>query len=63
MKGIDIDGANRMRQVVIYIGDRGVVLLPDKEVDLGVVARHNIFVSVTPTASGLDYDAYKEAWR
>jgi len=63
MKGIDIDGANRMRQVVIYIGDRGVVLLPDKEVDLGVVARHNIFVSVTPTSSGLDYNAYKEPWR
>jgi len=62
MKGILINGVNHKRQVVIHIGDRGVVLLPDKEVDLGVVTRYNIFVTVRHTASGLDYDAYKEPW-
>jgi hypothetical protein len=57
-----MNGTNHKRQVVIYIGDRGVVLLPDKEVDLGVAMRHNIFVTARHTACGLDYDAYKEPW-
>lgn len=67
VNGIVVEGHNYRRQVLIYVGDTGIMLLPDKgaasgikEVDLGVVTRHNIFVTVTHTPSGLEYGAYRE---
>lgn len=65
MAGVAVGGKNRRRQVLIYVGDRGVMLLPDnaagvKEVDLGVVTRQNIFVTVRSSDAGPEYDAYKE---
>jgi len=49
------------RQVVVYIKDRAIVLLPGKEVDLGVMARGDqIVVSPSVTAAGgKDWRAFR----
>jgi hypothetical protein len=55
------DGVEQRLQVVVYIVDKIIVILPDKEVDLGVLGPdEQIIVSATRTASGWTFDAYAE---
>jgi hypothetical protein len=51
--------AARVRgQVVVYVGRRATVLLPDRDVALGVMGDDDVIaVSERVTASGLQYDA------
>jgi hypothetical protein len=52
------DGVERRLQVVVYVVDKVTVILPDKEVALGVLRPDDqIVVSVTRTASGWAFDA------
>lgn len=47
-------------QVVVYIGKRTIVILPDREVDLGIVADDEIIVTgERRTPSGMELDAFK----
>lgn len=53
-----VRGAQAKRQVIVYIKDRVIVLLPGKEVDLGVLARGD---QVVVTSSGNDWTATRVA--
>jgi len=49
-------------QVVVYVRDRVIVVLPNKEVDLGIVgADERIMVAEVDTQSGSDWRAFKMA--
>jgi uncharacterized cysteine cluster protein YcgN (CxxCxxCC family) len=49
-------------QVVVHVRDRAIVILPNKEVDVGTFAPGDfIVVRERATASGRDFDAYKVA--
>jgi len=55
-----VHGAQAKRQVIVYIKDRVIVLLPGKEVDLGVLERGD---QVVVTPSGKDWTATRVAAR
>jgi hypothetical protein len=47
-------------QLIVYIGSRVVVILPDREVDLGVVEDDDLIMTAKiPTADGFMLDAFK----
>jgi len=49
-------------QVVVHVRDRAIVILPNKEVDVGTFAPGDVIVvRERATASGRDFDAYKVA--
>jgi hypothetical protein len=53
------DGVEARRQVVVYVNDNVTVILPDKEVDLGVLGPNDqIVVAATRMTSGWTFDAY-----
>jgi hypothetical protein len=53
-------GVDNGMQVVVYIKDRATVILPNKEVELGLVAHDDIItvVELDPLAPIRDWDAY-----
>ena len=52
--------SRNMHQVVVCIGKRSIVIFPDREVDLGMVADdERIITSETRTAAGMRLDALK----
>lgn len=47
-------------QVVVYIGQRAIVILPDREVDLGIVGDDKLIVTgERSTPFGVELDAFK----
>ncbi len=53
-------GLSQKRQVSVWIGQRCIVILPDREIDLGVVGPGEVVMSTSkPGASGVEYGAVK----
>jgi hypothetical protein len=47
------------QQIVVVIGQRQIVLLPDRDVDLGVLAPEEIIaITETPSQGGIAYEVY-----
>lgn len=52
--------SEQMHQVVVCIGKRAIVVFPDREVDLGVIADDELIItSETRSAAGMKLDAMK----
>jgi hypothetical protein len=59
MKAWAREGLAKRQQVVVMIGQRSIVLLPDRDLDFGVLADEEVIViGETPTLSGIEYDAF-----
>jgi hypothetical protein len=54
------DAANAKGQVVVYLKKRAIVILPDKDVELGELAPgDHITVDVKETSSGREFEAHR----
>ena len=54
------EGVAAERQVVVRIGNRTIAVLPDKDVDLGLMQPgERVAIEGRATAHGMEYDAYR----
>ena len=54
------EGIAAQRQVVVRIGNRTIAVLPDKDVDLGLMQPgEHVAIEGRATAHGMEYDAYR----
>jgi hypothetical protein len=56
LKELAVEAARNQQQVVVYIRDRTIVILPDKEVDLGIMQRGD-HIMVRHAADGTGWGA------
>jgi hypothetical protein len=60
LKRWSAEGLKQQRQISVWIGQRCIVILPDREIDLGVVGPGEMVMSTAKqTANGTEYGAVK----